>query len=141
MCPQCLVHSPVGVRCPDCAQVRRLPTFDVTGVTLARAIAAGAGLAIAGAVLFFFARPLLGGIPFATFILSLGIGFIIGEGISISVNRRRGKTLKYVAAGSVVSAFILIMLPAFIFGGFSIGILLQLLLPAVVATYVAINRF
>lgn len=142
ICPQCLVHTPVGARCPDCAQVRKLPTFDVTGTTLARAVGAGVGLAVAGAALYFVVTQfgLLSAIPFANFILSLAIGYIIGEGISMSVNRRRGKTLKWVAAGSVIGAFVLILLPSFVLFGFNLGAV-SLLIPAGIATYVAISRF
>ena len=142
ICPHCLVHTPVGARCPDCAQVRKLPTFDVSGIMLVRAVGAGVGLAVAGALLFFFVTRfgLLNAIPFASFILSLAIGYVIGEGISLSVNRRQGKTLKWVAAGSVAGASVLILLPNFILFGFGIGAL-SLLIPAAIATYVAVNRF
>ena len=46
ICPRCLVQTPVGARCPDCARVRSLPTFQVGAATMARAT--GAGVVLAG---------------------------------------------------------------------------------------------
>ena len=48
ICTRCMVHAPVGVRCPDCAQVRRLPTFEVSGIYLARGIGTGLVLGLLG---------------------------------------------------------------------------------------------
>ena len=45
ICHRCLVQTPVGARCPDCARVRSLPTFEVGAATMARATGAGAVLA------------------------------------------------------------------------------------------------
>src|SRR5581483_3983651 len=48
ICPRCLVQTPVGARCPTCANVRRLPTVDIKPVFLARGFAAAvvAGVAV-----------------------------------------------------------------------------------------------
>ena len=44
ICPRCLVYTPVGARCRDCAQLRRLPTYQVPASYILRGIgAAGAG--------------------------------------------------------------------------------------------------
>ena len=134
ICPRCLVHAPVGVRCPDCAKTRPHPTFDVTGVYLARAIAAGMALGLVGGatggiVIFLFLGPFLG--PFAI----VGIGYLAGEGISVAVNRKRGRSLKYVAAGSVIIAMLTISM-------FSIGPMTIFdLLAGAYAVYVAVKRF
>ena len=106
ICPQCLVHTPVGARCPDCAQLQRLPTYDVRGVMLMRAAVIGAALAgvtgsLWGLVFFEIFR-----IPFLPWIATAGIGYVIGEGISVFVNRRRGRALQYVAAGSMVLSYV-----------------------------------
>jgi MFS family permease len=109
ICPRCLVHTPVGARCPECARVRRLPTFDVTGRTLAIAVAVGVVLAIACAAAFLFAGAYVARIPYGLTLLIIAIGFIIGEGISLATNRKRGKALKIVAAGASSAAFIAIL--------------------------------
>jgi len=135
ICPQCLVHAPVGVRCPNCAKVQQIPTFDVTGAYLARAIAAGLTLGIGGGaaaglvVVLFFGLPYLG--PF----MIVGIGYLVAEGISVTVNRKRGRSLKYVSAGSVVIAVLTISI-------FSIGpMTLPDLLACGFAIYVSVKRF
>ena len=49
ICPSCMVHAPVGVRCLDCARARPLPTFDVSAPFLLRAIGAGVAVSLLGA--------------------------------------------------------------------------------------------
>ena len=46
ICPKCMVETPVGARCPECARLRKLPTFQVG--TRYLLIAASSGLAAAG---------------------------------------------------------------------------------------------
>ena len=142
VCPSCMVHSAVGVRCPDCAQTKRPPTFDVTGIFLARAIGASLGLGLLCGVAFkilsfLLARiPSLGGIPFWEAIAFAGIGYAIGEGVSLSVNRKRGGKLKLVASSGVLVAYVVSTLP---FAGTAVGPVG--LLGLVIAFYVSIRRF
>ena len=135
ICPQCLVHVPVGVRCPDCARVQRIPTFDVTGAYLARAIAAGLALGIGGGaagVLVTLLVIAMTGIALAGPLVIVGIGYLTAEGISAAVNRKRGRRLKYVAAGSV--AISVLIIATFSFVPFA-------LLAGGYAVYVAVKRF
>ena len=133
ICPRCMVHAPVGVRCPNCAQARRVPTFDVSRLQLARAIAVGLVLAaisgiVAGILVYFVL------FPFIEMIAMAGAGYLIGEGISAAVNRKRGRSLRLVAAGSVFVAFV-----AFSF--VLLGVTLPGLFGLGIAVYIAINRF
>ncbi len=134
ICPRCLVHAPVGVRCPDCADETRLPTFDVTGPFLARAVAAGLGLSIAGGIIAGLVRQLFR-LGLIETLLIVGLAYVIGEGISIAVNRKRGRTLKYVAAGAVLVSFFIVMIAG---SGF-----LDLfdIMALAAAIYVATSRF
>ncbi len=107
ICPKCLVQTPVGARCPDCAKLYRLPTFRVSTKYYLRAVGAGLGMAVvcgavwgvvAGLVSFFYLNLLL----------ASGVGYVTGEVISLAVNRKRGRWLAAiggiaVAAGYVVS--------------------------------------
>ena len=135
ICPGCLVHVPVGVRCPECAQTQTLPTFDVTGAYLARAIAAGVVRGVVGGVVGGVVLGLLLGLPFLGPIVIVAVGYLAGEGISMAANRKRGRSLKYVAAGSVIISVLTISLvsigPMTIFD----------LLAGAYAVYVAVNRF
>lgn len=134
VCPQCMVHAPVGIRCPDCARVRPVPTYDVSGAFMARAIGAGVVLAIAGGAIvsaFIWFVP----IPFLWLAAIAGLGYVVGEGISIAANRKRGRKLKFVAAGAVLAAVTAITITT--------GVTYDLLglLASGVAFYLAVNRF
>ena len=109
VCPRCMVHSPVGVRCPQCANVRRLPTFEVTTPYMARAVAAAvAAGAVGGILVAILGPPLLYRLPFLDTIAIVGLGFVVGEIVSLSVNRKRGNTLRLIAAGGTVLAYVVI---------------------------------
>ena len=106
ICPRCMVHAPVGIRCEDCAQVRPVPTYDVSRTFLARAIGASIGLGIAGGVALILLRAL--GLGFDLFSLAFAaaaLGFMLGEGVSVAANRKRGRTLQYVSLGGVLISY------------------------------------
>ena len=133
ICTRCMVHAPVGVRCPKCAQVKPLPTFEVTRVLLLRAIGVGAVSGVAGGVIFGLFSPILLSFPLLSLAAMAGLGHLIEEAISASVNRKRGRALKYVAAGSVVIAFVVIL--PFVFTT------VWLLMGLGIGVYMAVNRF
>lgn len=149
ICPDCLVHAPVGMRCPDCARVNRVPTYDVTTPYLLRGIAAGVGVALVLGVAFFFVAPLLfrlvflgvpllGRIlPFLFVAILVAIGYAVGEAVSLSTNRKRGLKLKLVAAGSVFVASLPITMafPVAAYG------LTYLFIGLAIATWLAIRPF
>ena len=105
ICPQCMVFTPVGARCPDCAH-RKLPTFDVGSPDLAKAIGTSLAIGIGGGVLFALLSPLFVGFFILDILAFVGLGYAIGEGVSASVNRKRGRSLRYVAGGGVVAALV-----------------------------------
>ena len=101
ICPRCLVHTPVGARCSECANIRPSPIYQVGSPYYLKAIGAGLGLALLGG----FAWAILRGIPFISIFVSIGLGIAIGEGVSRSVNRKRGRGLQVIAASSVVLSY------------------------------------
>jgi hypothetical protein len=107
ICPRCLVYTPVGTRCRDCAQVRRLPTYQVPIPYILRGIGAAgaAGAAIGGLWALLLTRG-TGTYGFYVLFLALGIGFAVGEAVSWATNRKRGPALQGVAAAGVVIAYI-----------------------------------
>ncbi len=150
ICVDCLVHGPVGMRCPDCAQVNRVPTYDVPTIYLARGLAAGVVVALAQSVALVFiapyALPLLaiGGVvarltPFLLLALIAAMGLSVGEAVSLSTNRKRGTRLKLVAGASmlVASTVIFYMLPA----GYLQAFLMHVIVGIALATWLAIRRF
>jgi hypothetical protein len=108
ICPRCLVQTPVGARCPDCANVRTIPTLDVTPVYLMRGIAAAllAG-GIVGAIWGFVS----GGrgfslVGFFLIFIAMGIGYLVAEAVHVATNRKRARSLQYVAAAGVIFAYL-----------------------------------
>jgi len=114
ICPRCMVHTPVGARCRECANVRRIPTYNTAPAALARAAAAAlfGGLAVGFAwglfniVTYFFFGVLAG----------LAIGYGIGEIISLATNRRAGPPLQALAVGGVLLAYVVRVGVLFAFG-------------------------
>jgi hypothetical protein len=107
ICGRCLVHTPVGARCAECANVRRLPTYNLGRATYARAISAAIAVgAAAGFIWFLFNALTFSFGLFAIVIFGLAIGYAVGEGVAIAANRRAGPPLQIVAAAGVVLAYI-----------------------------------
>ncbi len=111
ICPKCLVQTPVGARCRDCARLYKLPTYSVSAKYYLRAAGAGLGMAIVcGAV--WGVIDLV--IPFFSFnlLLAPAAGYAIGEVVSLSVNRKRGTRLAIVAGiAMAISYFVTFLFP------------------------------
>ena len=101
ICPKCMVQTPVGTRCPDCAKLRRLPTFEVSSRQYLIASGVGVGVAIVAGIAWALIFGLFPAIYFYV-LLAAGVGFAIGELISLSVNRKRGLRLQVIGGMSMV---------------------------------------
>lgn len=110
ICAQCMVQTPVGARCKDCAQVRRSPIYDVSAPLLARAIGASLAIGVAGGLALVLLGGLVLGSLFIYAIVAAGIGYAIGEGVSAATNRKRGRTLQFVAAGGMLVVGVVVLL-------------------------------
>ncbi len=149
ICAECLVHAPVGMRCPDCARVNTPPMYDVPLPFLLRGIGAGLGTALVLGFAFYLAAPVLFRLvfldialintvlPFIYVAVMALIGYAIGEAVSLSTNRKRGLKLKIVSAACVfVASFaITIGFPSAAYG------LTYLFIGLAVATWLSIRRF
>lgn len=107
VCPRCMVYAPVGIRCPNCAQSTRVPTYDVRGMQLAVAGALGGILALVGAALWIFLPFLLGQLRLGifSFMIMMGFGFLVARILSRAVNEKRGRSMQIVAGTSVGLGF------------------------------------
>jgi hypothetical protein len=105
ICPRCLVQTPVGARCRDCANVRTLPTFNVTPIFFARAQAAALASGLVVGAIWGFAIPAFFGF-YAIIFIGLGIGWAVSESISLATNRKRGLGLQISAVMGVALAFL-----------------------------------
>lgn len=103
ICPKCLVQTPVGARCPQCAALKKLPVFEVSRIFYLRAIAAG----LFSAAVLGFIWPYIPVSGFLLFFIALAVGYVIGEAISLSVNRKRGPGLQVIAGVSVAVCYVI----------------------------------
>ena len=136
VCPRCMVHAPVGVRCQECGRGKRLPTYDVSGPLLARAIPASLGVGLAGGIVIaLIVRPQLGG--FLYIAAMAGFGYLLAEAISLAANRKRGKKLQLAAYAGVAAAYAVLVVASIYFYG---TVDLFDLIGAGIATYVVYVR-
>jgi hypothetical protein len=113
ICPKCLVQTPVGSRCPSCAKLSRVPTYRISKLYYLRAIGAAIGLAIAGGIAWGFLQTIIFS-SFFNILIAGAIGYGVGEGISLSVNRKSGTGLAVIGGITVVLSF---LISAFTFWG------------------------
>ncbi len=108
ICPRCLVQTPVGARCPTCAQVRRLPTIDVKPIFLLRGLGAAlASGAAVGAVWGFLTQGrAVGFVGIFVIFIAMAIGWAVGEAVSVATNRKRSPTLQACAVVGVILAYL-----------------------------------
>ncbi len=134
-------QHPVGVRCKECARLSRLPTYQVSASYLLRGIGAAAGMGLAGAIVLPLLEHFLPFAGFFFFLIMAGVGYLIAEGVSAAVNRRRGRPYQLMALGGALLATIPSSVGAFFV--FSIGSLFGSLLTlagVAIAAYVAWAR-
>lgn len=103
ICPRCLVHTPVGARCRECANVRRIPTYNVGKGTMVRAVGAAVVAGIALGVAWWIANMLT--FIFFGFIVGLVLGSAMAGAILYATNRRAGPPLQAAAVGGIVIAY------------------------------------
>src|SRR5437764_2631932 len=72
LCPRCMIYTPVGVRCRDCAQLRRLPQYTLTPRVYVRVLPIAAALAL-------ICGFLLSLVPRLGLLAGIVIGFLVGD--------------------------------------------------------------
>lgn len=106
ICPRCLVQTPVGARCRDCAGVTRLPTYNVGPAILLKGL--GAGLVAGAATGAAWGYLLPGGrfsIGFFSLIIGVAIGYAISEAIAAVTNRRIAPPLGLIGILAAIVAY------------------------------------
>lgn len=109
ICPRCLVMTPVGARCPECARRYQLPTYRVSAVYYLRAAGAGLGVAVATGLIWGLLAhfvPLL----YVNILLAAAIGYVCSEVIALSVNRKRGTGLAVIAGVAAGASYLTALL-------------------------------
>ena len=100
ICTRCIVQTPVGARCRQCAGLRKLPQFEVSPWLLGRSAAAGLGAS-------FVTWLLISILPYLRFFLSILVGFAVGEVMSRLAQRRSNRYLEVAAVLAVVIGLLL----------------------------------
>jgi hypothetical protein len=142
-----MVQSPVGARCPECARLYKLPTYRVSKQYYLRAIGTALGMAIIGGVVW---GVVIGFMPifFFNFLLAPGVGYAIGEVVSLSVNRKRGRGLAILAGAAVVISYLVSVWSVifFVWIPFHLGLpfglfnIILILLALALGIFVAVTR-
>jgi hypothetical protein len=90
-----MISTPVGYRCPDCAGVRGLPTYQTPASTLIKA-------GVAGALVASMVGVLWGYYPQWQFYLALVLGFGVAESMAWAANYKRGRDLQIAGVACIV---------------------------------------
>ncbi|MBI2856826.1 MAG: hypothetical protein HYX95_00770 [Chloroflexi bacterium] len=140
ICPKCMVETPVGMRCRECAGLRRLPVFEISARHYLTATGAGAGLAVVFGLAWTVVRLFVPFSGFLNFFIALGAGYGIGELVGRSVNRKRGAGLALMGGLAALACYGLsvAVFPAFF--GFRLFFSLWDVLYAAAAIATAVNQ-
>ncbi len=108
ICPRCMVHTPGGIRCPNCARLRRPVMYELAPTDYLRAIVAAVIVALplgyVGAFLLPPSRS-AGFILLAIGLLGgLGAGAAMGEALLWATHRKRGVPMQVIAVLGIVLA-------------------------------------
>ena len=109
LCPRCMVPGPAGMRCPDCASLRKTALYRITPARLALAVAAGLATGTVGAFL-------MTSLGFFVFFLGPLYGGAVAEAVLRAAGRKRGPALEVIGVGSIVAGGLLAL--ALLSGGF-----------------------
>jgi len=134
-----MVQTPVGARCPDCAKLYKLPTYRVSTKYYLRAAGTALGMAIVCGIAWGFIQGALG-LFYLNLLLAAGVGFAIGEVVSLSVNRKRGTGLAIVGSVALVISYLVGILIGNLFPLWGLSFGLLDLLALALGIFVAVTR-
>lgn len=107
ICPRCMVHTPGGIRCPDCAQLRRPPMYELASGDIAKAVLVAVALAVAfgfiGA-LFIPRRGFGGFFLLIGLLIGSGAGSLVAESLRRVTNGKRGPVMQGCAVVALAGA-------------------------------------
>ena len=141
ICTDCMVYTPVGIKCPDCARLPRSAIVRLKPERAARTIAAAAvgGLVLGLGMLLLQAAVGL----FFTLILGYLIGIAMSEIVLWGSGRYRSPTTGAIAVGGCIWAYVV---PYVLFYGVDVGDVARsaglawVVIGAAIACYVAYTR-
>jgi len=98
LCTRCMVQTPVGMRCRACANLRRLPQYEIPALLLVRATAGGL-------ISSFLAWSIVSYVAYLRFFLSIFVGLAVAAVMSSQAKQRDNRALEIAAAANVVLGF------------------------------------
>lgn len=144
ICPKCMVQTPVGARCRECARLNKPPTYRVSGPYYLRAGGTALGVAIITGLIWGFVHHYLGGYSLIiSVVFGYVVGYVVAEVTGLAINRKRGRWLAVIGAVAVIICFVTAgMVDFFRFGYFYLGGFMNLftLVAVAVGIYFAVNR-
>lgn len=100
ICPRCLVQTPVGARCRDCARIVKSPVYTLGQADVFRAIIASV---VGGVVMGLIWRLVL--VPFTVGFLSIfigaGLGYVFTRIMELATGRKRGPVVAGLAVAGI----------------------------------------
>ena len=141
ICPKCMVETAVGARCPECARLYRLPTFQVNTRYLLIAVGAGLGTAIVYGLIWGAIGSFLNFFPVNPRLPPVGRSSRADD-IRYEPNSTRVITMASIAAWSVVRSYLFSAFPPWwlLFLPLNITRLVLDLLALALGIYVAVSR-
>jgi hypothetical protein len=109
ICPKCMVQTPVGARCRDCAGLYKLPTYRVSSVYYLRAIGTALGMAVAVGLAWGLLANFVHFI-FLNLIIAAGVGYAIAEVTGLAINKKRGTGLAVIGGIAVALSYVVSIL-------------------------------
>jgi hypothetical protein len=111
ICPSCLEQTPVGARCPDCAQMKKNPLYDPSNKELVVSAFAGILVSMLSGIVFSLIINIVGKIILPGFILLIiplgAIGYLTGITIERTSKFKKSTSLQIIAGISVLMGSII----------------------------------
>ncbi len=103
-----MIQTPVGAKCRDCAQLRKLPMFDIKPMGYVRAVGAALGAGVGGAVVLTLVQGTMPFFGLFGLLFMAAFGYVVGEAVSLAVRRKQGNQLGMIAAAGVCVGLIVV---------------------------------
>lgn len=106
ICPRCMVQTPVGARCRDCAQLRRPPMYTLAPTSVARVAGTALGVGVAVGLAWGLLVPGLGFLGFFLLFLGMFAGYGMANVVDWAGGRKRGPVVQWSAVAGIVVAYL-----------------------------------
>jgi hypothetical protein len=106
ICPRCMIQTPVGARCRECARLRRAPMYTLGPVQIARVVGAALALGVGFGVLWGVLVGSIGLLGFFLIFLGMFAGYGMANAVDWAGGRKRGPVVQGAAVAGIVTAYL-----------------------------------